>query len=265
MQFTFTKLRFSLLIVAMILMGFVLFAVGRVTGDGSTAEASAGGSTGTSAPGGGAMSPAAIAARNKKIAQVTQVQGLLGLPQAPGQAQAMRAVTTSNSLAAMNTQNAAAGAPAGVAPGAPQQVAAPAPGVPVQQTAGGGAAAPAGIAAAAPNAPGAQAAGQAAPAAEVAPQIPVHVVAAASASDTAEQPFVLQLGAYRDQKGAKDLQASLQQKNVPTVIKNMVDNDQVWHLVRFGGYKDMDTASKAAAKFTAEQGILALVRRSDAF
>jgi cell division protein FtsN len=93
---------------------------------------------------------------------------------------------------------------------------------------------------------------------------PVAAAAPAAAPDPVNQPFVLQLGAFREQKNAKQLQADLKLKGYPTTICNMVDEDQrTWHMVRFGGYKDLSAASHAASDFTGKEGIQALVRRSD--
>jgi cell division protein FtsN len=89
-------------------------------------------------------------------------------------------------------------------------------------------------------------------------------VAVAIAPNPADQPFVLQVGAFRETKGAKDLQADLLKKGYATTIYNMVDEDQrSWHMVRFGGYKDLPAASKAASDFTGKEGIQALVKRFD--
>ena len=92
----------------------------------------------------------------------------------------------------------------------------------------------------------------------------VAVAASASMPDMTGQPFVLQLGAFREQKNAKVLQTSLKERGYAAAILNMVDEDQrTWHMVRLGGYKDLSAASKAASDFTGKEGIQALVRRSD--
>jgi cell division protein FtsN len=111
-------------------------------------------------------------------------------------------------------------------------------------------------------------AGQTAPAApaagaEATPLVPVAV--AVAVANPADRPYVLQVGAFRDTKPAKDLQADLLKKGYSTTIYNMVDEDlRNWHMVRFGGYKDVSTASKAASDFTAKEGVQALVKRFDA-
>jgi cell division protein FtsN len=101
------------------------------------------------------------------------------------------------------------------------------------------------------------------PAPAAGPTVPVAV--AVGAANPADRPFVLQVGAFRDTKPAKDLQADLLKKGYATTIYNMVDEDlRSWHMVRFGGYKDISTASKAASDFTGKEGIQALVKRFDA-
>jgi cell division protein FtsN len=135
-----------------------------------------------------------------------------------------------------------------------------------------GAAAVAEAAAPVPAAPEAAAPVPAAPApvpaaavTETAPAaLPVAAAASAAVLDVASQPFVLQLGAFREQKSAKLLQTALKEKGYVTTIFNMVDEDQrTWHMVRLGGFKDLPAASKAASDFTGKEGIQALVRRSD--
>jgi cell division septation protein DedD len=110
-------------------------------------------------------------------------------------------------------------------------------------------------------APAPAASPEAAPAA--APAV-APVAVAVAVANPADQPFVLQVGAFRETKGAKDLQTDLQKKGYATTIYNMVDQDQrSWHMVRFGGYKDVAAASKAASDFTGKEGIQALVKRFD--
>jgi cell division protein FtsN len=100
--------------------------------------------------------------------------------------------------------------------------------------------------------------------AQAAPAALLAANAVPATPNPADQPYVLQVGAFREQKSAKQLQDELSKKGFATVIYNMVDEDQrTWHMVRFGGYKDMDTASQAASDFTGKAGIQAFVRRSD--
>jgi DedD protein len=101
-------------------------------------------------------------------------------------------------------------------------------------------------------------------AAAPAPAIAAPVAIAVAVSNPADQPFVLQVGAFRETKSAKDLQSELLKKGYATTIYNMVDQDQrSWHMVRFGNYKDVATASKAASDFTGKESIQALVKRFD--
>jgi cell division septation protein DedD len=96
------------------------------------------------------------------------------------------------------------------------------------------------------------------------PADPLAASAVAAAPNPADEPFVLQLGAFRDQKRAKELQTELKGKGYATTIFNMVDEGQkTWHMVRFGGFKDLDAAAQAASAFMDKEGIQALVRRSD--
>ena len=138
----------------------------------------------------------------------------------------------------------------------------PAPAAPVIASPQVAAAAPV-TAAPATAAPAPAAAAPATVPVATAPAVPPVAVAVAVVNP-GDQPFVLQVGAFRESKGAKDLQTDLQKKGYATTIYNMVDQDQrSWHMVRFGGYKDVATASKAASDFTGKEGIQALVKRFD--
>jgi cell division septation protein DedD len=115
-------------------------------------------------------------------------------------------------------------------------------------------AAPTPAAAAAPAVPPPASAGAAPAGASAAPADP----------NPADQPYVLQFGAFREQKQAKQLQDDLTKKGLATVILNMVDEDlRTWHMVRFGGFKDIDSASKAASDASKKADLQAFVRRSD--
>jgi cell division protein FtsN len=89
-------------------------------------------------------------------------------------------------------------------------------------------------------------------------------LAYATAADSASEPYVLQFGAFRQQKDAKDLQARLLQKGIPAVIVTKVGSEDnlTWQTVRYGGYKDVSTALKAASEYE-KQGFLAFVRPVD--
>ena len=117
----------------------------------------------------------------------------------------------------------------------------------------------------APDAPHPGAAPAVNPTSDATPPPSGAAAASAAMPDITGQPFVLQLGAFREQKNAKVLQTSLKERGYTATILNMVDEDQrTWHMVRLGGYKDLSAASKAAFDFTGKEGIQALVRRSDA-
>jgi cell division septation protein DedD len=78
----------------------------------------------------------------------------------------------------------------------------------------------------------------------------------AAAQAKSEQPpppeeFCIQLGTFNDPKIAKALQASLKEKGYNPIIFQAVDADhKTWHAVRIGGYKDLESASHAAAEFS---------------
>lgn len=279
-QFTFTRLRFFFLILAMLVAAILLFAVGRVTGRGSSAaaaspDASAAGGSPSGAPGMSLNDK--MAARNAQYQKVGQVQGLLGIAPLPGQALVGRGMTSATGLAAMtpNAGTAATatggGAPAAGAPSAipPAAAGAPAGSVPnaMSSVASSPPAAAPGTPAAAPNGtaldtPNAAASGTA-PAVGPAELTPARL-AYATAADPASEPFVLQFGAFRQQKEAKDLQARLLQKGIAAQIVTKVSSEDnlIWQTVRFGGYKDVPTALKAASEYE-KQGFLAFVRPAD--
>jgi cell division septation protein DedD len=275
-QFTFTKLRFFFLILSLLVAALLLFAVGRVTGGGADGGSATAGGPGTPGAAGGQTMNGKMAARNAQVLKATQVQGLLGIPQAPGQAQAMRGMYTATALTGMaSTPNGAA--PAGQQAAQPGVAQAAAPGTVPAQTqaavpggANAGANPPAAGAAVPAGGPAGTAPAGAMAADPAAPAIPVRV-AFATAPDGAGEPYVLQFGAFREQKEAKDLQARLLKLGLTTVIidKNDDKNDAAaedirpWHTVRYGGFKDISAASKEAAVLTDKVGILALVRSSD--
>jgi DedD protein len=100
-----------------------------------------------------------------------------------------------------------------------------------------------------------------------APPAPVTVAAEvpAAASPEDDGSFVIQLGSFRDEKNAKQLQGELKERGYAAKIMTALDGDQrEWHVVRMGSYKTVAVAAKAAADFTAKERIQALVRRSSA-
>ncbi len=43
-----------------------------------------------------------------------------------------------------------------------------------------------------------------------------------------------------------------------------MDEDQnMWHAVRYGGFKDMNSAAQAASQFTEKEGIQALIKKTN--
>jgi cell division septation protein DedD len=223
-QFSFSKKRLILLAATTLFAGILIFVCGIVMGMGLTV------------PGGKPM--AAGAAKGNPPAQLAAAKGLLKVPPVPGGAAVLKAAAN----------------PAGAAPAGKSAAPASAAGPAAAPAAGP---APAAAPTAAPTATTAAAGQPADPAAPTA-------VAGAVAAEPGDQPFVLQLGAFREQKNAKLLQTALKEKGYATIILNMVDDDQrTWHMVRLGGYKDLRGASKAASDFTGKEGIQALVRRSD--
>jgi cell division protein FtsN len=103
-----------------------------------------------------------------------------------------------------------------------------------------------------------------APGGPAAPEPTPARLAFATAADPASEPYVLQFGAFRQQKDARDLQARLLQKGISAVIVTKVSNEDnlTWQTVRYGGYKDVNTALKAASEYE-KQGFLAFVRPAD--
>jgi cell division protein FtsN len=225
-QFSFTKTRFFLVVLLCLLAAGLIFVGGVATG--KRIAASDDEPAAASPTTGGPKLNAKQLALAKSVVKVPAIPSVV-----PGQAALITAATAPSASPA-----AAAGAPA---------PASPTPGAPVTPTTQPVATAPA------------------APDASAAATAPVPVAVAVAVANPADRPYVLQVGAFRDTKPAKDLQADLLKKGYSTTIYNMVDEDLgSWHMVRFGGYKDVSTASKAASDFTAKEGVQALVKRFDA-
>jgi cell division protein FtsN len=259
MQFTFSKTRFVLVLILLFVAAFLLFAGGYVTGTAKNrplqpqARSSAPASGGPAAPAGGSAlassinpnvasqvapgltsqvysNPAAQAVLNPNTAAQTQVTAATSkLPPVIGAnplfTQATYAATNSATNAVLNSGS---------------------------QQSSTTAAAPA----ASPQSSGTTGAGTAAP--------PAPSAAVPAAQSTGDLPYVLQFGAFREQKPAKQLQATLKEKGLSTTILNMVDNDQrTWHMVRYGNFRDLPSASKAASDLGEHEGVQALVKRFD--
>jgi len=76
--------------------------------------------------------------------------------------------------------------------------------------------------------------------------------------------YCLQLGAFTDLKKAQQLQASLKDRGYAPIIFEGIDSGyKAWHAVRISKYPDIDSATKAAADFTAKERLQAIVRPSD--
>lgn len=79
-----------------------------------------------------------------------------------------------------------------------------------------------------------------------------------------EDVFSLQLGAFRDPKNAKLLQADLKERGYSATILTAVDSEQrEWYAVRIHGFKTVASAARAAAEFTTKERMQALIRASD--
>ena len=88
---------------------------------------------------------------------------------------------------------------------------------------------------------------------------------AASGAEASAPPeeYCLQLGAFTNLKLAQQLQATLKDKGYTTVIFEGVDvGYKRWHAVRMSKFPDVDSATKAAADFTAKEKLQAIVRPS---
>jgi len=110
---------------------------------------------------------------------------------------------------------------------------------------------------------------QTAPAAAGAKPSPVPA-APPAASVQAEAPpppppdYCLQLGAFTDIKKAQQLQASLKDRGYTAIIFEGIDTGyRPLHAVRISKYPDIESATKAAADFTAKERLQAIVRPSD--
>lgn len=98
----------------------------------------------------------------------------------------------------------------------------------------------------------------AAPAAAAAP------VVEAEAPPPPPPDYCLQLGAFTDLKKAQQLQATLKDRGYTAIIFEGIDTGyKPLHAVRISKFTDIDSATKAAADFTAKERLQAIVRPSD--
>jgi cell division protein FtsN len=101
------------------------------------------------------------------------------------------------------------------------------------------------------------------PVAAMAAPLPAPVQPPAAAAPE-EDVFSLQLGAFRDPKNAKLLQADLKERGYSATILTAVDSEQrEWYAVRIHGFKTVASAARAAAEFTNKERMQALIRASD--
>lgn len=94
---------------------------------------------------------------------------------------------------------------------------------------------------------------------------PLASAAAAAAepspSPASQEEYSLQVGSFIDPSNAARLAKELRDKGYKPTILNATDSHyRVWHAVRIGPYKDMQTAAKEAASLRQAEQILALVR-----
>jgi sporulation related protein len=76
--------------------------------------------------------------------------------------------------------------------------------------------------------------------------------------------YCLQLGAFTDLKKAQQLQANLKDRGYTAIIFEGIDTGyRPLHAVRISKFTDIDSATKAAADFTAKERLQAIVRPSD--
>jgi nucleoid-associated protein YgaU len=77
-------------------------------------------------------------------------------------------------------------------------------------------------------------------------------------------PFVVQIGAFRDAKNAKQLQDELNGRGYQATVFNALDSEQrMWHVVRVGRYQDLASAASDAEKIGDKEQMQVLIRRGD--
>lgn len=90
-------------------------------------------------------------------------------------------------------------------------------------------------------------------------------VIAASAVHVEEGEYTLQVGAFRDSKNAAQMVAELKERGYEARLFKAMDADlRMWYAVRLRAFRDLSSASRAAADFTDKEQIQALVRRASA-
>ncbi len=98
---------------------------------------------------------------------------------------------------------------------------------------------------------------------------PTPATAATAASQPASPParqpgYSIQVGAFLDAANAARLAKNLQKMGYPANVFNFPDSDyRVWHAVRFGQFKHLEAAARAARRFERTEQLLAIVRRAD--
>lgn len=102
-----------------------------------------------------------------------------------------------------------------------------------------------------------------------APQVPAQATSSATEAAAASPPilsasereYAIQVGAFLDPGNAARLAKDLQGKGYKATVFNATDSRyRVWHAVRIGPFKDMQTASREARSFKETEQLLALVR-----
>jgi hypothetical protein len=72
------------------------------------------------------------------------------------------------------------------------------------------------------------------------------------------------VGAFLDPINASRLAKNLQEQGYPARVLNFSDSEyRVWHAVRFGEFKHLEAAARAARQFERRQQLVAIVRRAD--
>lgn len=89
---------------------------------------------------------------------------------------------------------------------------------------------------------------------------------AADSADTGEKPvaFSIQVGVFLEEKDAARLVEEMREKGyTPSVFEALDVNNRMWYSVRIGAYVDRGEAAQAAASFTKQEKLKAVVRPFD--